>query len=290
MVVNCKVERVADTSLPTREQIFELICSKSKVTACIVAFERGTATVRNCLKVYFRIGYKEESGKAAKGDKVNNRLISDWIGSISTNQIEFFRARNETGLIRRISSFDMDCLHKGVDLMSLSYAWQVHNIFLKSVNLGDKFDAANPFVLNHVNKINQLQNCFDQFQTGLIVLEPLRKVTNVNAYASVPWHVEFLKAWNSLLDSYLKGIWHKLPQIFVYGPPNVGKTHFVSTLIGSFIQNMQVFQPYVDPSKGYTEYQWSGFDEKKHSIVFDDEFMMKNFNSEIWKKAVEGKY
>ena len=119
MVVNCKVERVADTSLPTREQIFELICSKSKVTACIVAFERGTATVRNCLKVYFRIGFKEESGKAVNGDKV---IIADRLASIYTNQIEFFRARNESGLIRRLSSFDMGCLHKRVDLMSMSYA------------------------------------------------------------------------------------------------------------------------------------------------------------------------
>ena len=81
-------------------------------------------------------------------------------------------------------------------------------------------------------------------------MEPLKKVKNVQAN----WQVEFLNAWNNLMYNYLAGQWHKLPQIFVYGPPNVGKTHIVKALCGNLIQNMQVFQPYDNPVKGYTEY------------------------------------
>ena len=80
----------------------------------------------------------------------------------------------------------------------------------------------------------------------------------------------------------------KTPALYLWGPSNTGKTKLIlDWLLPAQPINMRK-EVYMPAKK--CEFSWAGFDERKHRVVFFDEFNFANVDLEEWKNVIEGRF
>jgi hypothetical protein len=80
---------------------------------------------------------------------------------------------------------------------------------------------------------------------------------------------------------------HKIRQVCVWGPTDVGKSTFVDAILANLRANNQVFEPHTDKN-GPSPMTWSNWNEKTHTICLDHEFRIDRYDAELLKKLLEG--
>jgi len=260
-------------ALASREQVFNVIESRNDVEASVVAFEKGSQAVRSSMQVFIRTKVK-----------LDEKGVLEWFENvICFNNVRFFRVKSERTILIRISATDYDLLHKGIDVASLAFTWQVYNVYLRAMDKLE-FNTLHTFECRHLSKWKQLEAMVSQFKENQRFHFVLRQVENVDCFNG--WRKEVLTLFNSIVLKLASGNCKK-STIFIEGPPDVGKTYFVYELMKEFFQNEQVYEPYTT-DKGVNDFTWSTFMAERHSIVVDNEFKLSRYDVELLKKLMEG--
>ncbi len=133
-------------ALPSREQVFNVIESRNDVEASVVAFEKGSQAVRSTMQVFIRTKVK-----------LDEKGVLEWFENvIGFNAIRFFRVKSEKNVLIRISVTDYDLLHKGIDIATFSFTWQVFNVYLRPMEKLE-FNALHTFECRHLRKWKLLE-------------------------------------------------------------------------------------------------------------------------------------
>lgn len=112
--------------------------------------------------------------------------------------------------------------------------------------------------------------------------------------ATREWKQKVIDWWN---DWVTNGYEPKKKQLYLWGPSNTGKSHFIKTILKECIpvppeedqQNPNAYERHVfKPTPNDLRFAWEEFDERLHSVMIINEFDFEEFCLSDLKKAFEG--
>lgn len=194
--------------------------------------------------------------------------------------------RNVNNYLKYITKEDPDPKYKGFEIeKKFSFYFRAVN-WAKEV---DEFDITDPFVLSHPNYYKLLKEVKSktiqkQSKKNLKRLKPVSMNVDKN------WKKQVVEWWNDWVNN---GWEHKKSQLYLWGPPGVGKTHFINDLLRKSISDPgdeedayenQIFFP----TPCDRNFGWQQFDPNKHNLMMIDEFDIKEYNLSALKKILAG--
>lgn len=114
------------------------------------------------------------------------------------------------------------------------------------------------------------------------------------------WHIKVLNWWN---DWVINGYRHKKKQLYLWGPPNTGKSTFILRLIELSLKQSAIEEYGTDnsvnvhlncedqimrPTPNDKCFAWQSFNEEKHNVVIMEEFHISEYCVADLKKLLAG--
>lgn len=90
------------------------------------------------------------------------------------------------------------------------------------------YSNTDPFVIGHKNFRKVLMDMHAEVRRSLIVLVPHKPYLVKKRFHN--WRDQVVDWYN---DWIINGFVHKKKQLYLYGPSNTGKTHFIRFLMGN---------------------------------------------------------
>lgn len=180
------------------------------------------------------------------------------------------RVKSRRNALKYISKEDT-MLYTNIKESELSFFYQLY-MFAKRNPI---FDHTHPFVVQHCNKYNFLQKYHLDFYK-LKSLDNCKLVT-VTTCPDVNWCKSVSQWYN---DWCIRG-WHfKKKQLYLYGPPNMGKSSYIRKILSS-IPSGNIFIPSLET------FGFQGLDSSHCLILFDDLYI-ELFESSLLKNLLQG--
>lgn len=112
--------------------------------------------------------------------------------------------------------------------------------------------------------------------------------------ATRKWKQDIIDWWNEFATN---GHEHKKKQLYLWGPSNTGKSHFINTLLKACIPvdeaealaDPRAYEKHIfRPTPNDTRFAYEEYDERVHSVMLINEFDPDEYNLSDLKKALEG--
>lgn len=144
------------------------------------------------------------------------------------------------------------------------------------------FRYKDPFVSQHVTYVNYLRKYLAEENSERAAAEIVDfSFHPVATMPDVPWTRVVGEWWNRFIST----VGHKRPHLYLYGPPNMGK----STLIHDLILSLpglatRVYVPDID-----TKFAWGSLDPNLHRVILMDETDLAHFGIATLKLLLDGR-
>lgn len=206
-------------------------------------------------------------------ENISFEEVSYWIEEIYGKHGNYQSVRCEKNVLKYITKSDINPLFFGCDDSLFNFAYRAR----KWAEQTTVYKDSDPFVLNHPQYYKLLQRVHSEFhgdQKG--ELAPI-EIDFIESLDKPEWKVKVYQWWN---DWVTNGWTHKKKQLYLFGPPNTGKT----TLIMELLKDNIPFEP---PANAKS-FAWADWDPERYNCVFIDEFKMDHYDETQWKKATAG--
>ena len=214
---------------------------------------------------------------------------------LASGQLNVSTVRSEKSVLRYVSKEDCEPLIKGICENQLSFYYRS----IKWAANTPTFSVADPFVLNHPQYYKLLSDVHEQVHSNRQTLRRrnLRPyvLTGENDQDDMEqlnvWQQQVVDWWNDWVE---RGFEPKKRQLYLWGPSNVGKTHFVHQLLARCINEEdddadQYEQQVFTPTPNDFRFAYQEFDATMHNVMLVDEFDFAEYNLNDFKKATEGR-
>lgn len=176
--------------------------------------------------------------------------------------------KSRKSVLKYISKED-DMLLTNIKASSLSFFYQL-NSFVKSTK---KFDITHNFVVMHWNRYRFIERYYNEKK----IIKPPWYGYNQYVDVNKSWNMDVAIWWN---DWVVNGWFHKKKQLYLWGPPSVGKSTFVYQLLQS-IPEYYIFKPDIG------QFAFGLWDDRCKVVLFEDH-NLDDFNRTHLKLMLEG--
>ena len=177
---------------------------------------------------------------------------------------------------------DEHCHYDNIDNTHLGMVQNAHEWIKDQALITNDFSEIRPdqFMLRHKKQQPTLKDMFNDYIKQSLVQFKLKKVV-LPAFGD--WRDEVASWFNSWIESGIDRKF-KLPQLYLFGPSNSGKTTFVNEVLFRGIPKDVIFKPI--QSKNI--FSWAEFRHDVHAIVNMNEFNIYDHNQDFLKNVMEG--
>jgi hypothetical protein len=143
------------------------------------------------------------------------------------------------------------------------------------------------FLINYTNQRPLVRGIFKNL---LAKQEPFKLKAICNLPPFGDWRDNVLKWYNGWCNALSQNCYRlKAPQLYLWGDFNTGKTSFIDTILLRGIHPCHMYRPNQSAKgKNNSDFNWSGFDPKKHLIVVRDEFDLLAYDQNLLKLILQG--
>lgn len=222
--------------------------------------------------------------KSDKSEKVSNHIhaylefeekmlltdLREFIDSVFECNYNLQSCKSKRNVLKYISKEDVNLL-TNIKSSEMHFNYRVY-LWAESVNV---FRHNHPFVVEHRFCYRYLEQYFKTHQLLKGVCFEKFDVVE-SAYAN--WSVCVAEWWNSAIGKFV----HKRKCLYLYGPPNTGKSSYAEMIIGR--RNLRyVYYP------GVGKFFMQDYDSMVHRVIVFEEFDIKFHCVSMLKRLLEGK-
>lgn len=156
------------------------------------------------------------------------------------------------------------------------------NFYLRSILWARRtvqFKYSDPFVVEHSNRYKFLMALHEEIRKEEFLKEDLFHGFVQMTLVYSQWTIDVANWWN---DWVVNGFHLRKKQLFLYGPPSVGKSSYIELML-SYVNEMYIYRPCGG------RYGFGQLDPEFHKIIIFEEFEESSFDLAYLKRLLEGR-